>query len=61
MRSAEVAAGVNVQTLGYDERRGLLPEPERLGSGYRAIHDVFQRCRRSCEELGWLAAGRTGR
>ncbi len=38
MRSAQVAAeaGVNVQTLRYYERRGLLPEPERLSSGYRA-------------------------
>ncbi|MGH9076474.1 MAG: MerR family DNA-binding protein [Acidimicrobiales bacterium] len=38
MRSAEVAseAGVNVQTLRYYERRGLLAEPERLDSGYRA-------------------------
>ncbi|MGH9129172.1 MAG: MerR family DNA-binding protein [Acidimicrobiales bacterium] len=38
MRSSEVAvaAGVNVQTLRYYERRGLLAEPERLGSGYRA-------------------------
>ncbi|MGH2884774.1 MAG: MerR family DNA-binding protein, partial [Solirubrobacteraceae bacterium] len=26
----------NVQTLRYYERRGLLPEPERLDSGYRA-------------------------
>ena len=29
-------AGVNVQTLRYYERRGLLPEPERLDSGYRS-------------------------
>jgi DNA-binding transcriptional MerR regulator len=38
MRSSQVAAaaGVNVQTLRYYERRGLLPEPERLESGYRA-------------------------
>src|SRR5215472_6997012 len=38
MRSAEVAvrAGVNVQTLRYYERRGLLPEPRRLPSGYRS-------------------------
>jgi DNA-binding transcriptional MerR regulator len=38
MRSAQVAAeaGVNVQTLRYYERRGLLSEPERLVSGYRA-------------------------
>ncbi len=33
----EVAAraGVNVQTLRYYERRGLLDEPERSRSGYR--------------------------
>ncbi|MGH7860876.1 MAG: MerR family transcriptional regulator [Acidimicrobiales bacterium] len=38
MRSSEVAeqAGVNVQTLRYYERRGILPEPARLVSGYRA-------------------------
>jgi DNA-binding transcriptional MerR regulator len=29
-------ARVNPQTLRYYERRGLLPEPERLGSAYRA-------------------------
>ena len=29
------AAGVNVQTVRYYERRGLLPEPERRASGYR--------------------------
>ena len=38
MRTGEVAAeaGVNVQTLRYYERRGLLPEPARRDSGYRA-------------------------
>lgn len=38
MRTSEVAAqaGVGVQTLRYYERRGLLPVPPRLGSGYRA-------------------------
>ena len=38
MRSSEAAAaaGVNTQTLRYYERRGLLPEPARLESGYRA-------------------------
>ena len=37
MRSAEVAteAGVNVQTLRYYERRGLLASPARRPSGYR--------------------------
>lgn len=41
MRSSEVAerAGVNVQTLRYYERRGLLPAPERTGAGYR-VYDV---------------------
>ena len=38
MRTSEVAAHaqVNTQTLRYYERRGLLPEPERTPSGYRA-------------------------
>ncbi len=37
MRIGQVAAqaGVNVQTLRYYERRGLLEEPERRSSGYR--------------------------
>lgn len=37
MRTGEVAdrANVNIQTLRYYERRGLLPEPERRESGYR--------------------------
>lgn len=38
VRTSEVAAQaqVNTQTLRYYERRGLLPEPERTPSGYRA-------------------------
>jgi Hg(II)-responsive transcriptional regulator len=32
-------AGVNVQTLRYYERRGLLPKPPRRGSGYREFPD----------------------
>ena len=37
MRTAEAAAaaGVNPQTLRYYERRGLLAEPPRGGSGHR--------------------------
>jgi MerR family copper efflux transcriptional regulator len=36
--------GVNIQTIRYYERRGLLPEPERTGSGYREYdeHDVHR-------------------
>lgn len=38
LTTGEVAerAGVNIQTVRYYERRGLLPEPARLPSGYRA-------------------------
>jgi DNA-binding transcriptional MerR regulator len=41
VRSSEVASrsGVNVQTLRYYERRGILPEPTRSGSGYRSYDD----------------------
>jgi MerR family copper efflux transcriptional regulator len=40
MQIGELAeqAGVNVQTVRYYERRGLLPEPDRKASGYR-IYD----------------------
>ena len=37
MRVGQLArrAGVNIETVRYYERRGLLPEPARTGSGYR--------------------------
>lgn len=37
LRSGEVAkeAGINVETLRYYERRGILQQPERRPSGYR--------------------------
>jgi DNA-binding transcriptional MerR regulator len=37
LRSGQVAsaAGVNVETLRYYERRGLLPEPQRSPGGHR--------------------------
>lgn len=58
MRTSVVAqrAGVNVQTLRYYERRGLLPEPERLPSGYRAYGDEavrIVRFIRRAQQLGF--------
>lgn len=49
-------AGVNVQTLRYYERRGLLPEPSRRESGYRvygpdAVHTV--RFIKRAQQLGF--------
>jgi DNA-binding transcriptional MerR regulator len=43
MRVGEVAAraGVNVETLRYYERRGLLPEPERMPSGSSTSVDPY--------------------
>ena len=72
MRTSEVArhAGVNVETLRYYERRGLLPEPERSAGGYRAYTPEAVRVVRfvkraqllgfsldEIEELLYLAAG----
>jgi MerR family copper efflux transcriptional regulator len=39
MKIGELAerVGVNVQTVRYYERRGLLPEPDRRPSGYRVF------------------------
>lgn len=61
MRSGEIAsqAGVNVETLRYYERRGLLPEPERLESGYRAYASDAVRIVRfikRAQELGFTLA-----
>lgn len=38
MRTGELAheAGVNLQTIRFYERQGLLPKPERTASGYRS-------------------------
>ena len=37
MRTGELAAhaGVNIQTVRFYERRGILPRPDRTSSGYR--------------------------
>jgi DNA-binding transcriptional MerR regulator len=52
MRVGEVAerAGVNVETLRYYERRGLLPEPERLPSGHRRYDEETVRFLRAIKE-----------
>jgi DNA-binding transcriptional MerR regulator len=41
LRSGQVAsaAGVNLQTLRYYERRGLLAEPDRTNGGHRVYPD----------------------
>ena len=41
--AAAEQAGVNVQTLRYYERRGLLPQPPRRESGYREFPDAAVR------------------
>ena len=49
-------AGVNVQTVRYYERRGLLAKPRRTDSGYRTYTDVtLDRLRfiRRAQELGF--------
>jgi MerR family copper efflux transcriptional regulator len=58
MRIGELAkaVGVNVQTLRFYEREGLLPKPARRASGYReyAQRDVDRvRFIRSCQETGF--------
>ena len=54
--AASEQAGVNVQTVRYYERRGLLPEPERRESGYREYTpDCLERLQfiRRSQELGF--------
>jgi Hg(II)-responsive transcriptional regulator len=58
MKIGEVAAyaGVNVQTIRFYERRGMLPMPARLASGYRIypanIVKLIQFIKQS-QELGY--------
>lgn len=61
LRTGEVAAraGVNVQTLRYYERRGLLAEPERRPSGFREYRpDAVRLVRfiKRAQELGFTLA-----
>jgi DNA-binding transcriptional MerR regulator len=58
MRIGQLAAeaNVNIQTLRYYERRGLLSPPERLASRYRVYsQSAVQRVRfiRRAQELGF--------
>src|SRR3954449_4287978 len=52
MRVGEVAAraGVNVETLRYYERRGLLPTPDRAPSGHRLYDEETVRFLRAIKE-----------
>jgi redox-sensitive transcriptional activator SoxR len=52
MRVGEVAAraGINVETLRYYERRGLLPQPEREPSGHRRYDEETVRFVRAIKE-----------
>lgn len=61
MKIGELAqrAGVNIQTVRYYERRGLLPEPQRRPSGYREYGpDALDRLRfiKRAQELGFTLA-----
>ncbi len=58
MRTGEVAAeaGVNVETLRYYERRGILPRPGRTAAGYRSYSTEAVRLIRfikRAQELGF--------
>ncbi len=58
MKIGEAAreAGVNLDTIRYYERRGLLPEPPRRPSGYRVFDDdTVRRVRfiKRAQELGF--------
>ena len=61
MRIGELAAeaGVNLQTIRFYERRGLLREPPRLMSGYRTYSPEAVRTIRfikRCQRLGFSLA-----
>jgi MerR family copper efflux transcriptional regulator len=61
MKIGEVAerGGVNLQTIRYYEREGLLPAPPRLASGYRLFtEDTVRRVRfiKRAQELGFTLA-----
>ncbi len=50
------AAGVNVQTIRFYERKGLIPPPPRTGSGYRQYtEDTLRRIHfiKHAQEIGF--------
>src|SRR6266851_8360228 len=52
--------GINLETVRYYERQGLLPKPPRSASGYRLFPaDAAQRLRfiRRAQELGFSLKG----
>lgn len=58
LRTAQVAelAGVNIETLRFYERKGILPEPPRRASGYREYPpETVERVRfiKRAQELGF--------
>ena len=56
MSEAAQQAGVNVQTIRYYDRRGLLPSPRRRTSGYRELQpDTVRRVRfiKRAQDLGF--------
>src|SRR5213593_3218668 len=58
LKSSEVAkqGGVNLETIRYYERRGLLPRPPRTHAGYRTFGtDAVRRLRfiKRAQELGF--------
>jgi MerR family mercuric resistance operon transcriptional regulator len=61
LKIGEVAegGGVNLQTIRYYEREGLVPKPPRLASGYRMFPDTAVRRVRfikRAQELGFSLA-----
>ena len=58
MKIGEVAsrAGVNVETLRYYERRGLLPAPDREPSGHRRYDEETVRFLRAIKEAQALGS-----
>jgi|SRR5436190_23667665 len=61
MKIGEVAdrGGVNLQTIRYYEREGLLPAPPRMASGYRLFNqETVRRVRfiKRAQELGFTLA-----